>query len=69
MAEQAEVKQDDGFVSALMLCAAAQGDIATAKAVLLGSEVRRMDYLPIFGNDCHLAKLHVGRKRQLGLFR
>mmetsp|Transcript_49387 Transcript_49387/g.119784 ORF Transcript_49387/g.119784 Transcript_49387/m.119784 type:complete len:1278 (-) Transcript_49387:110-3943(-) len=43
MAEQAEVEQDDGFVSALMLCAAAAGDSPTTKAVYLASEVRRMN--------------------------
>jgi pentatricopeptide repeat protein len=45
MAEQAEVEQDDGFVSALMLCAAAAGDSATTKAVYLASEVRKMNQL------------------------
>ena len=56
-AEQAEVVQDDGFVAALMLCAAAAGDSATAKAILLASEVRRMDHLRTIGPETHLAAL------------
>jgi len=56
-AEQAEVVQDDGFVAALMLCAAAAGDSATAKAILLASEVRRMDHLRTIGPESHLAAL------------
>ena len=50
MAETAEVEQDEGFVSALMLCAAAAGDSATAKAVFLASEVRKMDHLRTIGS-------------------
>lgn len=50
LAESAEVEQDDGFVSSLMLCSAAAGDSATAKAVLLASEVRRMDHLRTIGS-------------------
>lgn len=50
MAETAEVEQDDGFVAALMLCAAAAGDSATAKAVYLASEVRRMRHLRTIGS-------------------
>jgi pentatricopeptide repeat protein len=50
LAESVEVEQDDGFVSALMLCAAAAGDSATAKAILLASEVRRMDHLRTIGS-------------------
>ena len=38
MAEHAEVKQDDGFVAALMLCAAAAGDSSTARAIYLASK-------------------------------
>lgn len=49
MAENAEVEQDEGFVSALMLCCAAAGDSATAKAVYLASEVRKMDHLRTIG--------------------
>jgi pentatricopeptide repeat protein len=49
MAENAEVEQDESFVSALMLCSAAAGDSATAKAVYLASEVRKMDYLRTIG--------------------
>lgn len=50
MAEAAEVEQDDGFVSALMLCAAAAGDSATAKAIFLAAEIRRMDHLRTIGS-------------------
>lgn len=57
LAEEAEVEQDDGFVSALMLCAAAAGDSATAKAILLASEVRKMDHLRTIGSDSHLKQL------------
>ena len=51
LAEAAEVEQDDGFTSALMLCAAAAGDSATAKAVLLATEVRKMDHLRTVGGS------------------
>lgn len=54
MAEAAEVEQDEGFVSALMLCAAAAGDSATAKAIFLASEVRRMDHLRTIGSNENL---------------
>ena len=51
LAEAAEVEQDDGFTSALMLCAAAAGDSASAKAILLASEVRKMDHLRTIGGS------------------
>ena len=51
LAEAAEVEQDDGFTSALMLCAAAAGDSATSKAILLASEVRKMDHLRTIGGS------------------
>jgi hypothetical protein len=51
LAESAEVEQDDGFTSALMLCAAAAGDSATSKAILLASEVRKMDHLRTIGGS------------------
>lgn len=35
LAEQANVDQDDGFVSALVLCAGTAGDVATAKEIYL----------------------------------
>jgi len=57
LAESAEVKQDDGFVAALMMCAGAAGDSATAKAILLASEVRKMDQLRTIGPDEHLRQL------------
>ena len=64
MAEQAEVEQDDGFVSALMLCAAAAGDSATTKAVYLASEVRRMQqFQPFIGAP----QLSSGRNDDLSL--
>ena len=57
MAENAEVEQDDGFVAALILCAASAGDMATAKAVYVASEIRRLDQLRTIGSDEHLARL------------
>ena len=57
LAENAEVEQDDGFVAALMMCAGAAGDSATAKAILLSSEVRKMDQLRTIGPDEHLKQL------------
>ena len=57
LAEQADVEQDDGFVSALMLCAGTAGDVATAKAVYLASEVRRLENLRTIGGPEHLKLL------------
>ena len=57
LAENAEVEQDDGFITALMLCAAAQGDSATAKAISIASDIRRMDHLRTIGSDDHLKSL------------
>lgn len=57
LAEQAEVRQDDGFVSALMLCAAAAGDSSTARAIYLASKVRRLDHLRTCGGSDHLNRL------------
>jgi pentatricopeptide repeat protein len=57
LAENAEVEMDEGFTSALMLCAAAAGDSATAKAVYLASEVRKMDHLRTVGSESHLKRL------------
>lgn len=66
MAENAEVEQDESFVSALMLCAAAAGDSATAKAVFLASEVRRMDHLRTIGPDSSLKMLRGENPRISG---
>ncbi|CAJ1918237.1 unnamed protein product [Cylindrotheca closterium] len=60
MAESVEVEIDDGFTSALMLCGAAAGDSATAKAVFLASEVRKMDNLRTIGGQSNLARLEDG---------
>ncbi|KAL7543836.1 hypothetical protein ACHAXR_013184 [Thalassiosira sp. AJA248-18] len=57
LAEQAEVRQDDGFVAALMRCAAAAGDSSTARAIFLASKVRRMDHLRTCGGKDHLNRL------------
>lgn len=58
MAEQAKVGLDDGFISALQLCAAAAGDSATAKAIYLAYKVRiHMKHLRTIGGDEHLARL------------
>lgn len=57
MAESAEVQQDDGFVSALLSCAAAAGDGATAKAIYLAADLRRKDHLRTIGSKEHLKTL------------
>lgn len=57
LAEQAEVEQDDGFVSALMLCAATAGDSSTCRALYLASKVRRMDHLRTCGGKDHMKRL------------
>ncbi len=58
LAEQAQVKQDDGFTSALMICAATAGDAATTKAIYLASEVRKLEDLRIIGGPDHLRRFH-----------
>mmetsp|Transcript_25618 Transcript_25618/g.38685 ORF Transcript_25618/g.38685 Transcript_25618/m.38685 type:complete len:1202 (+) Transcript_25618:171-3776(+) len=60
LAETTEVKYDDGFISALILCAGTAGDSATAKAILLASEIRKLDHLRTIGSDKHLARLRGG---------
>lgn len=57
LAEQASVEQDDGFISALMLCAATAGDAATAKAIYLASEVRKLEHLRTIGGPEHLSMI------------
>jgi pentatricopeptide repeat domain (PPR motif) len=57
LAEQADVEQDDGFTSALMLCAATAGDAATAKAIYLASEVRKLEHLRTIGGPEHLSMI------------
>lgn len=58
IAEESKVKIDDGFVSALQLCAAAAGDSATAKAIYLAHKVRvNMKHWRQIGDDAHLARL------------
>lgn len=57
LAEQANVEQDDGFVSALMLCAGTAGDTATAKAIYLASEVRKLEDMRSIGGRDHLNML------------
>mmetsp|Transcript_1596 Transcript_1596/g.1763 ORF Transcript_1596/g.1763 Transcript_1596/m.1763 type:complete len:1121 (+) Transcript_1596:109-3471(+) len=70
MSEAAEVEHDDGFISALMLCTAAAGDSATTKAVLLASEIRKMDHLRTIGGsrvdtlENHDDDLHVSNERE-----
>ena len=56
-AESCEVEQDDGFITALIMCAAAQGDSASAKAILIASEVRKMDHLRTIGSKAHIDSL------------
>lgn len=57
MAENAEVEQDEGFVAALISCAAAAGDLATAKAVFVANQIRQLDQFRTVGSDDHLARL------------
>ena len=57
LAEQAEVRQDDGLCSALMLCAAAARDSSTARAVYLASRVCRLDHLHTCRGKEHLGRL------------
>ena len=58
LAESANVEMDDGFVSALQLCAAAAGDSATAKAIYLADKVRRnMKHWRQIGGEDHLMRL------------
>lgn len=64
MAENAEVEQDCGFVNALMLCAAAQGDSSTAKAIMVASEIRNMDHLRTIGSKAHINSLQPPRERE-----
>ena len=56
-AEGSEAEFDDGFIANLILCAGAAGDSATAKAILLASEVRRLDHLRTIGSNEHLSRL------------
>ncbi|GKY93936.1 hypothetical protein MPSEU_000360500 [Mayamaea pseudoterrestris] len=56
-AESAQVEQDDGFVAALIMCAANVGDVATAKAIFVASEIRKLDQFRSIGSNRHLAKL------------
>ena len=56
-AENAEVELDDGFIANLILCAGAAGDSATAKAIVLASEVRKLDHLRTIGSTEHLSQL------------
>lgn len=64
MAENAEVEQDCGFVTALMLCAAAQGDSSTAKAIMVASEIRNMDHLRTIGSKAHINSLQPPGERE-----
>ena len=57
MAENAETEQDDGFIAALISCAAAAGDLATAKAIFVANQIRRLDQFRTIGSDAHLARL------------
>jgi pentatricopeptide repeat protein len=57
LAESAEVEQDDGFIAALISCASAAGDLATAKAIYVGHQVRQLDSFRTIGSNEHLARL------------
>ena len=62
-AESVKVEQDDGFIAALMMCAAAQGDSASAKAILIASDIRRMDHLRTIGSEAHIKSLRPPQSR------
>jgi pentatricopeptide repeat protein len=57
MAEGTGADHDQGFVAALCLCAAEAGDVATAKAIYLASQIRRLDQFRTVGPNSHLARL------------
>lgn len=56
-AESAEVVQDEGFVAALIMCAAEAGDAATAKAIYTASQIRGLTEFRTIGSDDHLRRL------------
>lgn len=56
-AEEHGVEFDSGLIAALTLCAAAAGDLATAKAIYVASQIRRMDQFRTIGSESHLARL------------
>ncbi|KAL7565071.1 hypothetical protein ACA910_005081 [Epithemia clementina (nom. ined.)] len=56
-AEDAGVEQDQGFVAALIDCAGVAGDLATAKAIYVASQIRKLDQFRTIGSDDHLARL------------
>ena len=62
MAENATFKPDEGFVSALCLCAGAAGDIATVKAIAVAYEIlaTQHDHLRTIGSNEHLQRLQGG---------
>lgn len=57
LAEQAECDQDTGFISALIECAAAAGDLASAKAIFVASQIRTFDQFRTIGSEDHQARL------------
>ena len=69
MAENAEVKLDDGFFAALMSCSAVAGDFATTKAIYLSHLVRKnCQFLRNIGDDDHLRRIRGMQKiRQMEL--
>lgn len=57
MAEQSQVVQDDGYISALMNCASVAGDAATTKAIYIANEVQKLEQLRTIGDRDHLLQL------------
>jgi Pentatricopeptide repeat domain len=59
LAEGANIVKDDGFISALCLCAGEAGDVATVKAIYIANEILRsqQDHLRTIGSNEHLDRL------------
>ena len=62
LAESANIVKDEGFISALCLCAGTAGDIATVKAIAMAYDIliTQHDHLRTIGSDEHLQRLRQG---------
>jgi len=60
LADNSEIQQDNGFISALMLCASTAGDAATAKAIYLASQVKmHMKHLRVIDGESNTPFHHL----------